>query len=105
MGDEWFGIGIVLFIGFIIGIFVGIMTNNDDIENFTLIENESNDWYWLENKEYTETTLNEFFALKRILINNECTDGGFIETTDGNRFLIVCYEAKKVIKEVKENEN
>ena len=94
---------IFITIFFIVGVIVGFGFGEDISENnlygFTLIKNESNDWYWLENYQYTQTQLNELYTLKNILISNECIDGGFIENAGGKEFLIVCYEGKRVIKE------
>lgn len=96
------GVTYFIIISGLIGILLGVIimdgVKDKRIENFTLIENQSNEWYWLEGQEYREAELREFYTLKGILLNNECTDGGFIENLDGEEFLIVCYQAKKVIK-------
>ena len=90
-------------ITFLIGIGFGFFLSASDNINpmgFTLVKNESNDWYWLENQEYTQRQLNEYYTLKNILIQNECPDGGLIENLDGKEFLIICYEPTKVIKNI-----
>lgn len=94
---------LMIFLGVILGIFLTLVINSleDNIpEGFTLIQNKSNEWYWLQSQQYLETQLNEYTTIKSILINNECKDGGFIENLDGKEFLIVCYEPKKTIKKM-----
>lgn len=86
-------------------IFVLILQSNiaeEKLEGYTLIKNQSNDWYWLQSQEYTQTQLNEYYSLKNILISNECIDGGFIQNYNGNEFVIVCYEPKKTLNEVRQ---
>ena len=97
----------IFIIGLIFGICIGIvsvtllniLSNESILKDHTLIKNESNDWYWLQSKEYTQTQLNELYKLKQILINNECIDGGFIENINGEEFAIVCYQAISILKE------
>lgn len=75
-----------------------VSSKNKDVEGYTLIKNESNEWYWLENQQSHLSTISAYYTLKNILVSNECVDGGFIENVDGNEFLIVCYEAKKILR-------
>jgi len=102
MKDRFDIIEITLFllIGLGIGILIGMASERNKTENSILIENQSDEWHWLDNEENTRNMINEYWVLKNILINNECSDGGFMENLDGKEFLIVCYEAKKVIREV-----
>jgi len=65
---------------------------------FILIQNQSDDWHWLQNQEFTRVQLSELYTLKNILIDNECVDGGFIENIDGERFAIICYQGSKILE-------
>ena len=94
------GVFLMLILVIIIIIIIITISADNTPKGFTLVKNESNDWYWLENQEYTQRQLNEYYTLKNILIQNECPDGGLIENLDGKEFLIICYEPTKVIKNI-----
>ena len=93
----------LMVVGLLFGLIVGdiVQKSYDEstfFEGFISVKNESIDWYWLEDRVYIETQLTELYTLKNILISNECVDGGFIENIDGEKFMIVCYERKKMIE-------
>ena len=99
MKIDFAGIIGLIVLSFMVGMMIqALLDIEQNVEGFTLVKNQSNDWYWLENQEYTRIQLSELYTLKSILISNECIDGGFIENIDGKEFLIVCYEKKGVLK-------
>ena len=94
---NYFWIYLIVFItGILIGSGIVVQKNDKKLEGFTLVKNQSNDWYAIQNHDYTQFQLSEYYTLKNILISNECPDGGYIENKN-NQILIVCYELKKII--------